>query len=73
LNASQTHDHCGFPIESSEAHSPRRSRFIFLERAIAQAELEKCHFVIAGVDRSSEEILCSNAQFFGDDSADLLD
>jgi hypothetical protein len=73
LNGSQTNDHCGFPIESCEAHWPPRSRFIIVERVIAQAEFEKCHFVSAGVGRSSAAFPCSNDQFFGDNSANLLD
>jgi hypothetical protein len=73
LNASKTNDHRGFPIESGEAHSPPRSRFIIVQRAIAQAEFEKCLFVSAGVGRSSAAFLCSTDQFIGDDSADLLD
>jgi hypothetical protein len=73
LNASKTNDHHGFPFESGKAHSPPRSRFIFLQQAIAQAKFEKCLFVSAGVGRSSESFLCSNDQFFGEDSAHLLD
>jgi hypothetical protein len=73
LNASQTNDHREFPIESCEAHSPPRSRFIIVQRAIAQAEFEKCLFASAGVGRSSEAFLCSNDQFFVDNSSHLLD
>jgi hypothetical protein len=73
LNASKTNGHRGFPIESGEAHSPPRSRFIFLQRAIAPAEFEKCLIVSAGVGRSSAAFLCSNDQFFGDNSAHFLD
>jgi hypothetical protein len=73
LKASKTNDHGGFPIESGEAHSPPRNRFIIVERVIAQAEFEKCHFVSAGVGRSGAAFPCSNDQFFGDNSANLLD
>jgi hypothetical protein len=75
LNASQTNDHGWFPIESSEAHSPPRSRFIIIQRAMAQAqaEFEKCLLVSAGVGGSSEAFLCSNDQLFGGNSTDLLD
>jgi hypothetical protein len=66
LNASNPNDHRGFPIESGEAHSPPRGRFIFLQRAIAQAEFEQCLFVRAGVGRSSAAFLCSNDQLFVD-------
>jgi hypothetical protein len=73
LKSSKANDHGGFPIESCEAHWPPRSRFIIVERAIAQAEFEKCYFVSAGVGRSSAAFACSNDQFFGDNSANLLD
>jgi hypothetical protein len=73
LNASKSNDRCGFPIESGEAHSPPRSRFIIFHRAIAQAEFAKCLFVSVGVSRSSAAFPCSNDQFFGDNSANLLD
>jgi hypothetical protein len=66
-------DHRDFPFESGEAHSPPRRRFIFLQRAIAQAKFEKCLFVSAGVGRSGDAFLNSNNQIFGDDSARLLD
>jgi hypothetical protein len=59
LKASKTNDHGGFPIESGEAHSPPRSRFIIVQRAIAQTEFEK---VISSVLASVAAVRRSHAR-----------
>jgi hypothetical protein len=59
LKSSKTNDHGGFPIESSEAHSPPRSRFIIVQRAIAQASLKS---VISSVLASVAAVRHSHAR-----------